>query len=142
MSITSANITFLLAIPGVFDTPQQIQKFYTDDIFSTEPIPSAEAIMGVDGKKAAGFIYALVPMSVQLMADSPSNDVFDAWIASQKAIQDSIDANGIVIYPSLGKKWTMTNGTLTLYPPTPNAGKVLAGRKYTITWESMDPSPI
>jgi len=142
MSITAVSCTYLLSIVGLFPTPVQLQKFAADDIFSTESVAPAEAMMGVDGFKTAGLIYVMIPQSISLMGDSPSNDVFDAWIAAQKAAQDTFDANGIVIFPALRKKWTMTNGTLTLYPPTPSAGKVIQPRKYTITWESMEPSPI
>ncbi len=141
-SITAANTTFLLAVAGLFPIPQQMQGFGAADIFSTESVPRAETVIGVDGKQSGGFVFSAVPQGVNLQADSLSNDFFDAWIAAQKAARDTLIASGIVVWPSLGRKWTLTNGILVTGPQTPSAGKILQPRKFTINWESVDPAPV
>ena len=98
--------------------------------------------MGLDGHLAAGFVYAPVPWSVSLMADSPSNTIFDQWYAANKQAVDLFRSNGSVWLPSLGKKWAMTNGALTVYRPMPDAAKTLRPRTFQILWESVDPAPL
>lgn len=141
-SITAANSTLLLAITGLFPAPQRLQGYATDDIYSTEPLDSAEVLMGVDGKLSGGFVFVPVKQSYNLQADSNSNAIFEAWYAAQQALVDIYKAQATIALPSLGKKWAMTNGILTSFPPMPDAGKTLKPRKYGITWESISPSPI
>lgn len=141
-SITAANSTLLLAVTGLFPAPQRLQGYATDDIYSTEALESAEVMMGVDGKLSAGFVYVAVKQSYNLQADSNANQIFDTWYAAQQALRDVYFANATIALPSLGKKWTMTNGILTSFPPMPDAGKTLKPRKYGITWESISPAPL
>lgn len=137
MSITSANAIFLLSVATIYVAPQQLQKFAADDIFSTDPVDSAEIQMGVDGKMAAGFVFVPIKQSVSLMADSPSGDIFDNWFAAQQTAKDLYFASGTIILPSLKKKYSLNNGVLTTYPPLPDGGKSLKARKFGITWESF-----
>lgn len=140
-TITSANSVLMLGVTSLFPTPQQIQGFSTDDIFSTDPLESAEVIMGVDGKLSAGFVYVLVKQMYNLQADSASVSIFDQWYAAQQSAQDLFFANATIVLPSLGQKWAMTKGVLSNYPPMPDAGKTLKPRKFTITWESISNAP-
>lgn len=142
MSITAANATFLLAIAGVFPTPQQLQGFAADDIFSTDPLEAQQVLMGVDGKMSAGFVFVEVKQSVTLQADSASNFIFDAWYQAQQVARDTFFATGIVILPGIGQKWAMANGVLSSYPPMPDGGKILKPRKFGLTWESINPALI
>lgn len=139
-SITSANSIVMLAVPGVFNQPQQLQQFAAEDIFTNDPIAAAEVAMGVDGRLAAGFVFAPVPWSVSLMADSPSNDFFDQWYAAMRTGVDVFRVNGTVVLPSLSKKFTMNNGALTTYRNMPDAARTLRSRAFVITWESIVPS--
>lgn len=141
-SITAANTTFLIAIPGLYDVPQQLQGFAADDIFGTDAIAPSEVLQGVDGRLSGGFVYNPVPQSITLQADSASNDLFDQWNSVMRASLDTFVAQGTVLWPSLGRKWTLTKGFLTSYKPTPNAGKLLQPRQHQITWESVVPAPI
>jgi len=139
-SITSANATIMLAVPGVFNSPVPLQQFAADDIFTNDPIQVSETAMGVDGFLAAGFVFAPVQWSVALMADSPSNDFFDQWYqASRKAI-DVYRCNGTIWLPSLGKKFDMQNGALTTYRNMPDAAKTLRSRTFVITWQAISPA--
>jgi hypothetical protein len=137
MSITSANAQILLTVTGVFNSPQPIQQFAAEDIFTNEPVQAAETAMGVDGVLAAGFVFAPVPWSVSLMADSPSNSFFDQWYQANVAAIDVFRANGSVWLPSLNRKFSMLNGALTTYRNMPDAAKTLRSRAFVITWQRV-----
>lgn len=139
-SITSANAIFMLAIASVFPVPQQLQKFSADNIYSTDPLEVAEVSMGIDGRLSAGFIFVPTKQGITLQADSESNDVFDAWYAQEQALHDKLRCSGVLLLPAISRKWTMANGVLSTYPPIPDAGRVLAPRKFGITWESVSPA--
>lgn len=144
MSITSSNAIYTLNVAGLnaFPGPVQLQQFSAEDIFGTDPISSAEVQMGVDGNMTAGFIFTPKPQQVSLMADSPSNAVFDAWYAQEEQAGDKLEASGIIILPAVRKQYTMVTGFLTSYPPLPNAGRVLQPRRFAITWSRINPANI
>lgn len=136
-SITAANAVIFLSLPPIFPVPQQIQGFSADDVFGITAIEPAEVQMGIDGVQSAGFVFVSKKWAITLQADSLSNDFFDAWIQAQELILDTYRATAVVILTSIGKKWAMTNGVLTSYPPMPEAKKVLQPRKYEMTWEKI-----
>ena len=141
-SITSANAIYMLGISSLFPVPQQLQGFSADDVFSTDPLEVAETMMGVDGVLSGGFVFSTVVQGISLQADSASNDVFDQWWNAQRQIRDLYYANGTVILPSVGKKYTLTKGILKTYPAVPDAGKTLKPRKFTIHWQSVTLAPV
>lgn len=141
-SITSANSVIMLSIPGVFTAPVPLQQFAAEDIFTNDPVQAAEVAMGVDGYLAAGFVYAPVSWSVSLMADSPSNDLFDQWYQANRLAIDVYRCNGTIVLPSLNKKYNMNNGALTTYRNMPDAAKTLRSRAFVITWQSVSPAII
>jgi hypothetical protein len=136
-SITSANAVYLLSINALYNTAQQLQGFSADEIYATDPLESAEVLMGVDGILSAGFVYVPVKQMVSLQADSASNNIFENWWTSQQQIKDVYFATGIITLPSISKQFTLTQGVLSTFPPTPDAGKTLKPRKYGITWQSI-----
>jgi hypothetical protein len=141
-SITSANSVVMLSVTNVFTQPQQLQQYAVDDIFTNDPVQASETAMGVDGFLAAGFVYAPVHWSVALMANSPSNDIFDQWYQAQLKAIDVFRCNGTIWLPSLGKKFNMKNGALTTYRNMPDAAKTLRSRTYVITWERVSPASV
>lgn len=138
MSITSANSIYMLAIVGLFDSPQQLQGFAADDIFTTEDLQSTEGIMGVDGFLSGGFVFMPILQSIALQADSLSNEIFDQWYNAQQTARDVFYANATISLTSLGKKYTMTKGLLTRYKPMPDAAKTLTPRRFGVTWQSVN----
>lgn len=140
-SITSANTTLMLSQPLLFPTPQQIQQFATDDIFDIEEIRSVEVSMGVDGVLSGGFVFAEIPFSIALQANSPSNAFFDIWWTQMVAAQDVYSINGTIKLPGISTKFNMTNGFLTGYKPAPGARKTLQPRRYRITFNNIAPVP-
>lgn len=141
-TITSANAIYTLAVSTIFDAPIQLQGFSADDIFTTEPLASAETIMGVDGRLSAGFVFVPVTQNISIQADSESNSLFEQWWAEQQNAKEVYEANGVIILPALGKKWTLTRGFLTSFPPIPDAAKTLRPRRYGIHWNFVSPAEI
>ena len=141
-SITSANAVFTLAIASLFPTPQTLEGFSAEDIFSTDPLASAQTLMGVDGHLSGGFVYVPVSQSIALQADSASNSIFEQWHQASRIAKDVYIAQGIIILPSVNKKWALRRGFLTAFPPIPNAAKVLQPRRYGVTWQEVQPQPV
>lgn len=141
MSITSANAVLTLAIATIFPVPVQLQGFATDDVYDVPSIRSAEVMMGVDGNLSSGFVFVQIPQTIVLMADSASNDVFDAWWTQMQSSEETFEASGLIKLPGVRTKFTQTKGILTGYKPAPQAKKVLQPRTYEITWEKIAPSP-
>lgn len=141
MSITSADAILTMSQPILFPTPQQIANFATDDIYDTDAIRTLEAQMGVDGVLSFGFVFVPVLQNYTLMADSPSVEFFDTVYTQQRAAKTTYPLTGVIILPSLGKKYLMSNGGLSNYKVAPDAKRVLQAQKFQITWESIVPAP-
>jgi len=141
-SITSANSIYTLAVTGLFPAPFQLQGFSAEDIFTTQALASVETLMGLDGILSGGFVYVPVVQSISLQADSASNNLFDQWYQAQQIAKDVYTAEGVIILQSIGKKWNLSNGFLSSYPPMPDAAKTLRPRRFAITWNSMNPANI
>lgn len=140
-TITAANAIFTLTIPGVFASPQQLQGFAADDIFSMSPIKPNEVSMGVDGILSGGRVFVPVPQEVSLQANSPSKTIFDLWNGAEQTAIDTLIAFGVVVLPSLRQKWALNTGYLTTYVIMPDAGRILKPVKYEITWAQVIPQP-
>lgn len=140
-TLTAANSILMLSITGLFPVPQRIQGYATDDAFATEGVTPAEVMKGVDGKMSYGYVPYMTPMTINLQADSLSNDIFDAWLAAQKAAGEVFPANGLITLPGLQRSYTLTNGVLTQIQTFASVRKTLQMRPFTITWDSVDPVP-
>ena len=140
--ITSANAVLLLSVPLILPVPQQIQGFAVDEIFETEDVSPVETRMGVDGTLSGGFVYTERPMTITLMAGSPSTAFFDAWQAGQQAAILAAPAAGILTLTSIGQTYALATGFLTRFKPIGDARKVLEPRKFRITWQSITATPV
>lgn len=141
--ITSANSEFTLTIPDVFGGPVVMQGYAVDDAFDTASVKSAEAKMGVDGRKSSGYTPYLTVMKIHLMPDSPAIDIMDQWRQAMAAARDDLPASFASIWaPSLGKAWSFTNGSLTESSVIPSAKKVFEAQEYEITWETATVSNV
>lgn len=142
MTITAANANVTMTVPGVFATPQRLQGFAADDMFTTDSLESLEEMMGVDGNLTAGFVYVPVRQQFQLMADSPSISFFDQWWQFQQALQDAYPAFGTISMPSKNTQYAMQKGFLKGYKPLPDAKKLLQPQPFSIVWQRIVASPI
>jgi hypothetical protein len=141
-TLTAANSVIMLAVNGVFSNPQQLQQFSADDVFDLEDIDNAETMMGVDGILSGGKIYVEIPWTITLMANSPSNQVFDQWAAYEISTNDVTTATMNIQLPGLGYKWVYSNGFLKKRSPAPSAKKIVQPRKFTIVWNSISTAPL
>lgn len=136
-TITSANSVFTLLIPGVVPAPFNVEQYAADDQFSVDSVDTAETMMGVDGKMAAGWLPAIVPMTVMLMANSPSIDLFQLWDGAQSVAREIISAQATILLPSVGKSFVLTNGVLKQVKRFPDGKRTLQPVPYMIHWESV-----
>lgn len=134
LTITSANAIYMITVDTVFPTPQQLQQFGVDEAFDTEPADMAEVQLGVDGFVASGWIPRLTTQTITLNAASSSFQIFESWVAAQDASMEVFHATGTIIFPSIGRKYALPQGTLTRYPAMPNARRVLMQRQFTLVW--------
>ena len=74
---------------------------------------------------------------IHIQADSPAIAIFDQWNGALFAAQDDLTASASIMSPSLGKAWTLNNGSLTRFKPIPDAKKIFEAQTYEITWESV-----
>jgi len=140
--ITSSNSVLTIGVFALFPTPQQLQGFAQDDAYSMSSIEVSENMIGVDGVKSSGFIPTLKEMEITLQADSPSNDFFEAWFNAQESGQSQMIAFGTLSQPSVGKSYSLSNGTLKGYSPIAAAKKVLQPRKFSIVWQNISGAPL
>ena len=141
-TITSANASITLVIPGLYTSPQQLQGFTADDITEIEEIEAAINVMGIDGFLSSGFVYAMIPQRIALMPDSSSIPIFDNWYQYELSVVEKVRASGILTYTSINTRYTMTKGSLTRISPATSARRTLSPRQWTIVWESVSPAPI
>jgi hypothetical protein len=136
-SITSANATLIITIPGVYNSGQQLQGFSAEDIFGMDAIDPAELSMGVDGNLSAAFVFVATKQGIHLQADSASNKIFEAWRAAEVAAVEKLPCSMIVTLPSVKKTAECVTGYMTSYPQISDAKKSLQPRKYEITWNTV-----
>lgn len=140
-SITSVNAIYMLSVEGLYTSPQPLQSFVVDDLYDTPSINPAEIMLGNDGRITAGWMPVAIQQNLALLADSPSCQIFDEWYVQQQALREIFYANATITLIGLGKVYVQTRGVLTGYSPMADAKKVLQPRKFTITWESINPMP-
>ena len=133
-TITSANSVLLISVPGIFNTPQQLQGFGADDAYSMSLVTNAEVVIGVDAIMSAGWLPQIKEMDVTLQADSDSNTFFETWYQAEEQAQEKFKATATIMQPSVGRTYTLTNGVLSMYAPISDAKKVLQARKFQIKW--------
>lgn len=141
-SLTSADAVIMLAVPGIFSTPQQLQGFSTDNVFEVGNRVLTETAMGVDGYMSAGMVFSSIDQTFTLQADSLSNDFFDTWAATTLQQKAVFRVSGTVELPAVEKSFVCVNGALIDPPPMPSAGKILQPRKFLIRWQSITANPI
>lgn len=141
-TLTAANASLALAIIGLYDSPQNIQGFAVDDMFTHEAVELAETAMGVDGILSGGFVFNPVKQTITIMPTSDSLTIFETWMATQLGNMEVYPGNATLMYPAIKRKYTFTNGFLTLGPPAPSAKKILQPLAYNITWQRVIGEPM
>lgn len=141
-TITAANSTFFLTVPGLYDSPVKIEGYSTDAMVSGEAITPLVAEMGVDGHLSFGWTPTSKAITVTLAADSPSRQVMEDWVMYQDAKRESVLCNAEFCLPGIGRKYIGMRGGITSAPPMPGANKTLQPVAYTIQFEKWTPAVI
>ena len=136
-TLTVANIAITIAVPGVFPVPFPVQGFGPDDVIEFPDVKPVEVLMGVDRRKSSGYIAHLIPVRLALQADSPSIFFFEQWWQTLDQVTDDLPGNISVISPALLKAWTISNASLTSYPPGPQGKKLFQQQKFELMAESI-----
>jgi tail fiber protein gp32 len=141
-TITSANSSIVLSVPGVFPTDIVLQGYATDDEFTHDSVDITETRMGVDGILSGGFTPNPKSITIAFQADSPSIAAFDAWGSAQEAAKEAFPSTVVVALPSVGKQYTCNVGWLRGFKKLPDAKKVLEPQQYRIEFQDIQPAPI
>lgn len=141
-TITSANASLFITVPGLYDSPVKIENYSTDAMVSAAQVNPVVAEMGVDGHLSVGYTPTPKEITITLAADSKSRPVFDDWQAYQDAAREVYVCSAQFIVPGIGKTFTGLRGALTAAQPMPNAAKTLQAPAYNVTFESWTPSSL
>jgi len=141
-TITSANDVFIITVQGLATllgiNPQfQLQGFATDDAFDIGDSSPVLVRKGVDGRKSSGYTPFLIEQTIHLQADSSSIDFFDNWLAAMNSIQEDLPCDGSIVSPSVGKIYTLSNGSMTRNLQMAPNKKVKEPQAYQITWDTV-----
>lgn len=146
ISITSANAKLTLTVrnsAGIVVGPFTVEGYAQDAAFAVEAVDAAEVLMGVDGKMAAGYLPRITRFTISLMANSPSNALFEAWDNAQRALGDILVADGFIAAPSLGKAYALVKGAMNRLTPVPTARRTFSEPVlYELSFESVTAAPI
>ncbi len=140
-TLTAANSVLAIQVANLYNVPQVISGFATDDAFMSPDVTAAQTEMGVDGRLSAGFVPYPTVLEITLQADSPSMTVFDNILSAQAAQREVYVTNATVLLPGTGQKYALTRGFMTTLSPMPGVKKILQPRKFSITFESCTPAP-
>lgn len=138
-SATSGNANYTLSIPGVLLAPTKLEGWSTEDVVTTDRQGPVDVEQGIDGQIAAGFKFQLVRQTLTFLPNSISNDLFDTWWSFMQIAGDTFSAVGLLSLPSISKKWTLLEGSLTGYVPIVQIAAKLRPRQYELTWRTVLP---
>lgn len=138
---TGANVVLILTIPGLYPTPVQIEGFSADDVTSVGAVDTAETSIGVDGRMSMGWVATIFSQTINVQADSFSNDFFENWRQAEAQIRGKYPASGTLVIPGTDHKYTMTRGALKGIMAFPSIKRVVQARDYTIDWQSVSSAP-
>ena len=129
-TITSANAVLLIRAPGIIDSFQRIHGFAPDSAWSANEVQMGETQMGVDGYQSGGFTPFEIQLVITLMANSPSQPVFNTMIRWMLQNQEIAPLDWSLELKSIKKRYA-GGGFLVSGSPVPSGGKVLQPTNYT-----------
>jgi hypothetical protein len=135
LDITSANATVGMSVGGLFSI--NLENFSADSSFTSDTIQVAETRMGVDGHMAAGFTPNIKTLTINLEAGSPSTEFMILLNQAQETNRRPYEVNMVVSIPSIGKRYTFSNGVLQSYKGLPDGNKVLGPTQWVFHFEDM-----
>ena len=91
---------------------------------------------------SAGWVPRMYTQTITLQADSASIDLFDGIVLAQDANRTVFRLGGVITLPGTERSYTLSRGVLNRYTSIPTAQRTLQPRTFTITWESILPTPL
>ena len=135
LDITSANATVALSVGGLFSV--NLENFSADSSFTSDTVQAAETRMGVDGHMAAGFTPAIKTITINLEAGSPSTEYMQLLRQVQEVNMKPYKVNMVISIPSIGKRYTFSEGVLQSYKDLPDGQNVLSPTQWVFHFEDM-----
>lgn len=135
LDITSANAEVAMSVGGLFSI--NLENFSADSSFTTDTVQAAETRMGVDGHMAAGFTPAIKTLTINLEAGSPSTEFMQLLRQVQETNRKPYEVNMVISVPSIGKRFTFSNGVLQSFKALPDGNTVLAPTQWVFHFEGM-----
>jgi hypothetical protein len=124
-----------MSVGGLFSI--NLENFSADSSFTSDTIQVAETRMGVDGHMAAGFTPNIKTLTINLEAGSPSTEFMILLNQAQETNRKPYEVNMVVSIPSIGKRYTFSNGVLQSYKGLPDGNKVLGPTQWVFHFEDM-----
>lgn len=141
-TITSANSSFVLSVPGVFVVPQVIQGYAADDAFTQEAFDLVETRMGVDAILSGGFIPSPKRITVMLQPDSIALATFLQWKAAMEAAVEAFPGSAQIAYPSISLGFALGTVFFKNSQGMPSAKKVIEPFPAILEYATLVASPI
>ena len=135
LDITSANATVALSVGGLFSVT--LENFSADSSFTSDTVQAAETRMGVDGHMAAGFTPAIKTITINLEAGSPSTEYMQLLRQVQEVNMKPYKVQMVISIPSIGKRYTFSEGVLQSYKDLPDGQNVLSPTQWVFHFEGM-----
>ena len=135
LDITSANATVALSVGGLFSV--NLENFSADSSFTSDTVQAAETRMGVDGHMAAGFTPAIKTITINLEAGSPSTEYMQLLRQVQEVNMKPYKVQMVISIPSIGKRYTFSEGVLQSYKDLPDWQNVLSPTQWVFHFEGM-----
>lgn len=141
-TLTAANSVLAIQVQNLYNVPQIIAGFATDDAFMSPDVSPSQVEMGVDGRLSGGHVPFPTVLEITLQADSPSMEVFKNILSASTAQREVYIINATVLLPGSEEKYALTRGFMTSASPMAGVKKILQPRKFSITFESCTPAPV
>lgn len=135
LDITSANATVAVSVESLFSVT--LENFSADSSFTSDTVQAAETRMGVDGHMAAGFTPAIKTVTINLEAGSPSATFLQLLKQAQETNLKPYKVQMVISIPSIGKRYSYSNGVLQSYKDIPDGQNVLAPTQWVFHFEGL-----
>ena len=135
LDITSANATVAVSVESLFSVT--LENFSADSSFTSDTVQAAETRMGVDGHMAAGFTPAIKTVTINLEAGSPSATFLQLLKQAQETNLKPSKVQMVISIPSIGKRYSFSEGVLQSYKDLPDGQKVLSATQWVFNFEGL-----
>ena len=135
IDITSANATVALSVDSLFSV--NLEQFGADSSFTSDTQQTAETRMGVDGHLVAGYTPAAKTVTITLEPSSPSLVYLQLLKQASETNMKVYECNMVISIPSIGKRYSYSNGVLSSCKDLPDGNSVLAPTQWIFTFEGL-----